>query len=86
MDTPPQQGTPERTWWSAGAYAEAAARNAGRSEAGLKVRSFVDALAKHDHDKDARAIAKTIFSVYVLAGQSLTKRLLLALWVLRGGG
>lgn len=85
MQAPPRQGTPEYTWWSRGAHAEAAARDEGRSTAGLKMRSWADALAQCNHELDEQGIATRTFSVYVVGGAPLVKRLLLALWVLRGG-
>lgn len=85
MEAPPQHGTQEYTWWSRGAHAEADARKEGRSEAGLKVRSWVDGLAQHSPHLDEVGIATRTYLIYVLAGRPLRKRLRLALWVLRGG-
>lgn len=85
MSEAPKRGTPEYTWWSAGAHAEVDARRDGRSKAGLQVRSLVDAIAEHRHEMDEAQIATDVFSIYTLAGQPFRTRLRLALWVLRNG-
>ncbi|MGW1039341.1 hypothetical protein [Streptomyces sp. NPDC002547] len=88
MESIPQRGTREYTWWSAGAQAEAQARREGRSKAGLEVRGYVDAIAEHRHEMDHADIAFNVFAVFGLAGQSfrpLRARARLALWVLRDG-
>lgn len=85
MHEAPKRGTPEYEWWMAGATAEAALRREGRSKAGLDVMSLADALAEHHHEMDHTTIATTIFRIYGLAGQPLSARLRLALWIVRGG-
>ncbi|MCX5601610.1 hypothetical protein OOK29_26010 [Streptomyces phaeochromogenes] len=80
----PERGTPEHRWWVAGAEAEAAARRAGRSKAGLQVLSLADALAKHHQAMDEAEIAATIFRICALPGTGYRHRVRLSLWILHG--
>jgi|GEM_PF-4580892 len=85
-DEIPHPGTPEYRWWHAGALAEAAAHEQGRSAAGLEVRDFVDAVAenKNMQHMDKADIAAFAFRVF-LAGVPLRKRLRLAWRAARRG-
>lgn len=80
---PPKRGTPEYEWWAQGALAEVQARKDGRSKAGLAVRSFVDALAKRDHDLTEADIAEHVYQVYALAGRSRWQQVKLLLRLFR---
>ncbi len=73
----PKYNTPEYEWWLAGATAEAAAFSEGRSEAGLRVRDFVDTLAEHRQHLDEVQIAAITFQIYI-ADLPLWRRIRLA--------
>lgn len=79
----PTAGTPEYTWWLAGANDEAHARRDGRSADGLQVLDLVDGLAEHHHEMDSAEIAATTAWI-ILTGQPLRTRLKLALRLLKG--